>query len=58
MRKNDVAFAQNGLPSHRKPVEGGGTPNVSKSRGHQNLSNTVYRIEIGLVEKRQNSIAD
>ena len=30
----------------------GGIPNVSKGRCHQNLSNTVYRIEIGLVEKK------
>ena len=27
-------------------------PNVSKSRCHQNLSNTVYRIGIGILEKK------
>ena len=27
-------------------------PNVSKSICQQNLSNTVYRIKIGLVEKK------
>ena len=29
-----------------------GIPNIFKSRCYQNLSNTVYRIEFGLVEKK------
>ena len=50
MRKNDIEIAQNGFPSPREPS--GGIPNVSKSKCHQKLSNTVYRIEVGPVEEK------
>ena len=30
----------------------GDIPNISKSECYQNLSNTVYSIEVGLVEKK------
>ena len=43
-------------PAQGVPLEG--IPNISKSRCHQNLSNTVNRIEIGFVEKKINSITD
>ena len=45
MQKNDIEIAQNGLPSPRQTL--GGIHNISKSRCHQNLSNTDYRIKIG-----------
>ena len=50
--ENTTNNAQNGLPSPREPFEGRGViPNISKLRYPQNLSNTVYRINIGLAEK-------
>ena len=48
--KNDFKIVQNGLPRPRKPR--GDIPNILISRCHQNLSNYVYRIEIGTVEKK------
>ena len=45
-------LAQNGFPSPREPHGGEGVRNVLKSRCYQNLSITVYRIEIGPVEKK------
>ena len=48
--KNDIEIAQNNLPSPSEPP--GGIPNIFKSRCYQNLSNTVYRTEIDLVEKK------
>ena len=50
MQKNDIEIAQKGLPSPRKPTWG--IPNAYKLKCHQNLLNTVYRIEIGLAEKK------
>ena len=50
MRKINIEIAQNGSPSPRGLP--GGLPNIFKSRYHQNLPNTIYRIEFGFVEKK------
>ena len=40
-------------PALGSPEDRGGIPNISRSRSYQNLSKTVYRIKIGLVEKKR-----
>ena len=50
MQENNIEIAQNGLP---RPKESpGDLPNISKLMCYQSLSNTVYRIENILIEKK------